>query len=126
LHSPRGGNRFGADLDWRRHSHGHHALLRPNTCALAPYVTLTEAGAKFEVRSLNYRKREHFTPEYLKINPSTRCRRSRSMESADGEHRHPRVGPSDIPAAQILPADRGSTRRPSRCTAGAPAASIRI
>jgi len=40
----------------------------PNTCALAPYVTLTEAGAKFEVRSLNYRKREQFTPEYLKIN----------------------------------------------------------
>lgn len=41
----------------------------PNTCALAPYVTLTEAGAKFEVRPLNYRQREHFTPEYLKINP---------------------------------------------------------
>jgi glutathione S-transferase len=41
----------------------------PNTCALAPYVTLTEAGADFEVRPLNYRKREHFSPEYLKINP---------------------------------------------------------
>ena len=41
----------------------------PNTCALAPYITLTEAGANFEVRPLNYRKREHFTPEYLKINP---------------------------------------------------------
>ena len=41
----------------------------PNTCALAPYVTLTEAGANFEVRPLNYRKREHFAPEYLKINP---------------------------------------------------------
>jgi glutathione S-transferase len=41
----------------------------PNTCALAPYVTLTEAGADFEVRPLNYRKREHFSPEYLKISP---------------------------------------------------------
>ena len=41
----------------------------PNTCALAPYVTLTEAGANFEVRALNYRKRENFSPEYLKINP---------------------------------------------------------
>ncbi len=41
----------------------------PNTCALAPYVTLTEAGADFEVRPLNFRKREHFSPEYLKINP---------------------------------------------------------
>jgi len=41
----------------------------PNTCALAPYITLTEAGADFEVRPLNYRKREHFSPEYLKISP---------------------------------------------------------
>jgi glutathione S-transferase len=41
----------------------------PGTCAIAPYITLTEARADFEVRPLNYRKREHFTPEYLKINP---------------------------------------------------------
>ena len=41
----------------------------PNTCALAPYVTLTEAGADFEVRPLNYRRRQNFSPEYLKINP---------------------------------------------------------
>lgn len=31
----------------------------PNTCALAPYITLTEARADFEVRPLNYRKREN-------------------------------------------------------------------
>jgi glutathione S-transferase len=41
----------------------------PNTCALAPYVTLTEAGADFEARPLDFRKRQNFTPEYLKINP---------------------------------------------------------
>src|SRR5262245_1344201 len=41
----------------------------PNTCALAPYITLTEAGADFEVRPLNYRKRQNFSPEYLRINP---------------------------------------------------------
>src|SRR6266850_8581677 len=41
----------------------------PNTCALASYVTLTEAGADFEVRPLNFRKRQNFSPEYLKINP---------------------------------------------------------
>ena len=41
----------------------------PNTCALAPYVTLTEARADFEVRPLNFRKRQNFSPEYLKINP---------------------------------------------------------
>jgi glutathione S-transferase len=41
----------------------------PSTCALAPYITLTEAGAGFEVRPLNHRKRENFSAEYLKINP---------------------------------------------------------
>jgi glutathione S-transferase len=40
-----------------------------NTCALAPYVTLTEAGADFAVRPLDYRKRQNLSPEYLKINP---------------------------------------------------------
>jgi glutathione S-transferase len=40
-----------------------------NTCAIAPYITLTEAGAEFEARPLNYKKRENLSPEYLKINP---------------------------------------------------------
>ena len=31
----------------------------PITCALAPYITLTEADAKFEVRPLNMRKDQH-------------------------------------------------------------------
>src|SRR5687767_8840753 len=41
----------------------------PITCALAPYVTLTEAKAEFEVRPLNFRKNQHNSPEYLKLNP---------------------------------------------------------
>lgn len=41
----------------------------PRTCALVPFVTLTEAGAEFEVRSLNSRAGDLKTPEYLKINP---------------------------------------------------------
>ena len=41
----------------------------PITCALAPYVTLTEAKADFEVRPLNFRKNQHHSPEYLKLNP---------------------------------------------------------
>jgi hypothetical protein len=35
----------------------------PITCALAPYVTLTEAGAKFQVRPLNFKTGEHTSPE---------------------------------------------------------------
>ena len=41
----------------------------PITCALAPYITLTEAKADFEVRPVNLRKDQHKSPEYLKINP---------------------------------------------------------
>jgi glutathione S-transferase len=41
----------------------------PNTCALAPYVTLTEAEATFEVRPLNFRNRQQKSPDYLRLNP---------------------------------------------------------
>ena len=41
----------------------------PNACSLVPYVTLTEAGAPFEVRPLNFRKLQHMAPEYLQLNP---------------------------------------------------------
>ncbi len=41
----------------------------PYTCALAPYITLTEANADFEARPLDFRKRQNFSSEYLKINP---------------------------------------------------------
>ena len=41
----------------------------PNACSLVPYVTLTEAGAPFEVRPLNFRKSQHMMPEYLRLNP---------------------------------------------------------
>lgn len=41
----------------------------PNTCALAPFVTLTEAGADFQVRPLNFRKQQQMSPDYLKLNP---------------------------------------------------------
>ena len=41
----------------------------PNACSLVPYVTLTEANAKFDVRPLNMRKDQHKSAEYMKINP---------------------------------------------------------
>jgi len=43
--------------------------VAPNTCALAPYVTLTEANATFEARPLNFRKHQQMSPDYLKLNP---------------------------------------------------------
>lgn len=41
----------------------------PNTCALAPYITLTEAGAEFDVRPLNFGTQQNKSADYLKINP---------------------------------------------------------
>jgi glutathione S-transferase len=41
----------------------------PMTCALVPYVTLTEAGATFDVRYLNTRSNQQRSSEFLAINP---------------------------------------------------------
>jgi glutathione S-transferase len=41
----------------------------PIACSLVPYVTLTEAGAAFQVHNINLRKGEQNAPEYLKLNP---------------------------------------------------------
>ncbi len=41
----------------------------PMTCALVPYVTLTEAGADFDVQNVNSRSGQLRTPEFLALNP---------------------------------------------------------
>jgi len=41
----------------------------PKTCALVPYVALTEASAPFTVHNMNSRSGQLKTPEYLKLNP---------------------------------------------------------
>ncbi|HLH94397.1 MAG TPA: glutathione S-transferase family protein [Xanthobacteraceae bacterium] len=41
----------------------------PNACSLVPYVTLTEAKADFEVRTINLRREQQNAPDYLKLNP---------------------------------------------------------
>ena len=41
----------------------------PNACSLVPYVTLSEAGADFEVRPVNLAKGEHLSAEFRQFNP---------------------------------------------------------
>lgn len=41
----------------------------PIACSLVPYIALTEAGAEFEVKVLNFLKGEHLSPEYMQLNP---------------------------------------------------------
>jgi len=78
----------------------------PITCALAPYITLTEAGADFEVRPLNFRKQQHMSPEYLKINPKHKV----PMLEVDGRTLTENVAIHQwvhrtFPKAGILPSD---------------------
>ena len=41
----------------------------PTACSLVPYVTLTEAGAKFAVDNVNMRAGGNRTADYLRFNP---------------------------------------------------------
>ena len=41
----------------------------PLTCALVPFVTLTEADAEFDVANVNSRTGQLRTPEFLRLNP---------------------------------------------------------
>jgi hypothetical protein len=68
----------------------------PNTCALAPYVTLTEANASFEAKPLNFRKSEHRLPAYLRLNPMHKV----PLLMIDGEPRHPDMDRAQFPAGE--------------------------
>ncbi len=78
----------------------------PNTCALAPYITLSEANANFEVRPLNFRKNEHRSPDYLKLNPKHKV----PLLIVEGQILSESVAiqtwiARNFPQARLLPAD---------------------
>ncbi|MGH6675543.1 MAG: glutathione S-transferase family protein, partial [Xanthobacteraceae bacterium] len=78
----------------------------PNTCALAPYITLTEANADFTVRPLNFGKEEHRSPDYLKLNPKHKV----PLLIVDGQTLSESVAiqtwiARQFPQARLLPTD---------------------
>ena len=78
----------------------------PLTCALVPFVTLTEAGADFDVRNLNTRTNQHRTPEFLELNPKHKV----PVLIVDGEALTENVAiqiwiARQFPRAGLLPAD---------------------
>src|SRR4051812_49954976 len=78
----------------------------PMTCALVPYVTLTEAGATFDVCNLNTRTNQHRTPEFLALNPKHKV----PVLLVDGEALTENVAiqiwiARRFPRAGLLPAD---------------------
>lgn len=78
----------------------------PITCALVPYVTLTEAGADFEVRPLDLGKAQQLSPDYLKLNPKHKV----PVVVIDGAPLTENVAiqvwiARRFPAAELLPSD---------------------
>ncbi len=78
----------------------------PNTCALAPYVTLTEANASFEVRPLDFRKNEQSSAAYLRLNPKHKV----PLLTVDGEplSENPAIQiwiARNFPSARLPPSD---------------------
>jgi glutathione S-transferase len=78
----------------------------PLTCALEPYVALTEAGATFDVIDLNTRANHHRTPEFLAMNPKHKV----PVLVIDGEPLTENVAiqiwiARRFPDARLLPAD---------------------
>jgi glutathione S-transferase len=84
----------------------------PRTCALVPYVALTEAGAPFEVVDLNTRTNAHRTPEFLELNPKHKV----PVLVIDGEPLTENVAiqiwiARQFPQARLLPSDPGAEIR---------------
>jgi glutathione S-transferase len=44
----------------------------PHTCALASHIALEHAGARYELRRIDFAANEQRSPEFLKVNPKAR------------------------------------------------------
>ena len=78
----------------------------PSACSLVPYVTLTEAGALFEVRTLDLRKEQQRSADYLRLNPKHKV----PLLLVDGRPLSENVAiqtwiARNFPQAKLLPAD---------------------
>ena len=81
----------------------------PMTCALVPYVTLTEARADFDVHNLNTRAGQHKKPEFLSLNPKHKV----PVLVIDGEPLTENIAlqiwiARRFPKARLLPAEPGA------------------
>lgn len=78
----------------------------PQTCATVPFITLTEAGADFEVLNMNSRSGDLKKPEFLALNPKHKV----PVLIIDGDPLTENLAiqvwiARHFPAAKLLPAD---------------------
>lgn len=80
----------------------------PQTCATVPYITLTEAGADFDVRNINTRGGDNHSADFLKLNPKHKV----PVLVIGGEPLTENIAIQiwinrQFPHARLLPADAG-------------------
>jgi glutathione S-transferase len=78
----------------------------PFSCAQVPFVTLTEAGAEFDIHNVNFMKGQHMAADFLKLNPKHKV----PTLIIDGEPLTENVAiqiwiARNFPDAKLLPAD---------------------
>lgn len=78
----------------------------PVACSLVPYITLTEANANFAVRTVNLRKEQQKSADYLKLNPKHKV----PLLVVDGQPLTENVAiqmwiARNFPQANLLPSD---------------------
>lgn len=78
----------------------------PFSCAIVPYVMLTEAAIPFTLQPLNIRGKENMTPEYLALNPKHKV----PLLVVDGEPLSENIAiqtwiARHAPEARLLPSD---------------------
>lgn len=78
----------------------------PQTCATVPFITLTEAGADFDVQNLNSRTGALRSAEFLRLNPKHKV----PVLMIDGDPLTENLAiqvwiARQFPAARLLPAD---------------------
>lgn len=76
----------------------------PYSCAIAPLIALYQAGAVFDVKTINPMKQEQMSPDFLRLNPKHRV----PVLMVDGEPLTENVAiltflARQFPAAQLLP-----------------------
>jgi glutathione S-transferase len=79
-------------------------MYSPISCAMVPYIALTEAGAEFEVQVIDFMRGQHMSPEYLRVNPKHKV----PVLVIDGEPLSENVAiqlwiARSYPAARLLP-----------------------
>jgi glutathione S-transferase len=84
----------------------------PGACSMAPYISLLEAGAEFDVKIISLKNSEQFSPEYAALNPKQKV----PFLVVDGNGLSENIAmhswiAETYPNARLMPSDSWSQKR---------------